>query len=404
MKHSQCLRSTLSHAFCLLIAAMDDISVHVSQKATVYLGTIHDRAIQSLLYCLECQFASVPEDRPAILKTLYQLFNVLIERKILNWEFFASQFETVIANIQGQPQLLQHQLVVPHAVQPPTNGSGNSDHHHHHHANHPEARLEKTRVKSSGMDSVRSLVQSQKYPYKRTFSAPAGIALSVKPPGGPLAPAIMAAAALNSNIIKLGDEGDKKHYKRQQSAPNMRHKVSKVGSEPGGGTAAGAGGGTSSITRLVSQSGTVSEDIDVKDVAVRSIDLDTVDKETLHLLVFLFMQFLSHPNHARLPENKNSTQHTAMLKSFQCLFSLIGFDDREHRFTTMPHKVRATAQFYSFFANLPQVMDNNFGIGNYLMANIVLILQKSPFPPRYAANWQPTYSLLQENLVYQVII
>ncbi len=68
VKHSQCLRSTLSHAFCQLIAAMDDISVHVSQRATLYLGTIHDRAIQSLIYCLECQFSSLPEDRPAILK------------------------------------------------------------------------------------------------------------------------------------------------------------------------------------------------------------------------------------------------------------------------------------------------------------------------------------------------
>ena len=27
---------------------------------------------------------------------------------------------------------------------------------------------------------------------------------------------------------------------------------------------------------------------------------------------------------------------------------------------------------------------------------------QSPFPPRYAANWQPTYSILQENLIYQV--
>jgi hypothetical protein len=68
VKHSQCLRSTLSHAFCQLIAAMDDISVHVSQRATLYLGTIHDRAIQSLIYCLECQFSSLAEDRPAILK------------------------------------------------------------------------------------------------------------------------------------------------------------------------------------------------------------------------------------------------------------------------------------------------------------------------------------------------
>jgi hypothetical protein len=44
--------------------------------------------------------------------------------------------------------------------------------------------------------------------------------------------AVLAAAALNSaNTVKLAAEEDKRHYKRQQSAPNMRHKVSKGGSE-----------------------------------------------------------------------------------------------------------------------------------------------------------------------------
>ena len=62
----------------------------------------------------------------------------------------------------------------------------------------------------------------------------------------------------------------------------------------------------------------------------------------------------------------------------------------------MSPTVRSTAQFSSFFSNLPQVMDNNFSIGNFLISNIVLILQKSPFPPRYAANWQPTHSILRQ--------
>lgn len=89
-------------------------------------------------------------------------------------------------------------------------------------------------------------------------------------------------------------------------------------------------------------------------------------------------------------------------RSLHGLFSLLGYDEKEQRFTTMPHKIRTTPQFCSFFASLPQVMDNNFALGNLLVSNIVLILHKSPFPPRYAANWQPTYSILQENLIYQV--
>lgn len=172
----------------------------------------------------------------------------------------------------------------------------------------------------------------------------------------------------------------------------VRHKVSKTGSEP------------TPVTRLISQSGTMMDELEYKDVASRSMELESVEKETIHLLVFLFMQFLSQSEQAVVPENKNSLEYISMQKCFQCLFSLIGFDDRELRFTTMPHRVRSTAQFSSFFANLPQVMDNNFGIGNLLISNIVLILQKSPFPPRYAANWQPTHSVLKENLIYQVVI
>ncbi len=192
---------------------------------------------------------------PCLLKALYQLFNVLMERKVLSWEFFAGQFDTVIANIQGQQQPQNHQQLLlaqqqqqqaaahPFAAvppPPPSNGNSNAEqppHHHPHHyqQHHPESRG--WRVKSSsGLDSVRSLVHCQKYPYKRTVSAPAGIALAVRPmlaPSQLVAPAaVLAAAALNSaNTVKLAAEEDKRHYKRQQSAPNMRHKVSKGGSE-----------------------------------------------------------------------------------------------------------------------------------------------------------------------------
>ena len=109
------------------------------------------------------------------------------------------------------------------------------------------------------------------------------------------------------------------------------------------------------------------------------MELDNIDKETIHLLVFLFMQFLSQPEQAEVSENKGSTEYAAMRKCFQRLFSLLGFDSKEMRFTTMPHKVRTTAQFSSFFANLAQVMDNNFSIGNLLLNNIVLILHKVEF-------------------------
>lgn len=79
---------------------MDDINVHVAQRATLYLGTIHDQAIQSLLFCLESQFDLFIVDRPVVLQSVYQLHNSLSDRKIINWEFFLNRFETLFVEAQ----------------------------------------------------------------------------------------------------------------------------------------------------------------------------------------------------------------------------------------------------------------------------------------------------------------
>jgi len=44
------LQAALANAFCYLISSMDDINVHVAQRATLYLGTIHDNAIKVTYY------------------------------------------------------------------------------------------------------------------------------------------------------------------------------------------------------------------------------------------------------------------------------------------------------------------------------------------------------------------
>lgn len=46
VKTSLPLQTALATAFCYLISSMDDISVYVAQRATLYIGTIHDNAIK----------------------------------------------------------------------------------------------------------------------------------------------------------------------------------------------------------------------------------------------------------------------------------------------------------------------------------------------------------------------
>ena len=303
VKKSQELRSTLSHAFCHLISAMDDNMPQVSQRATIYLGTIHDKAIQTLLWCLECQFDLVPCDRPPILKNLYQLFNSLSDRNIITWEFFANRFESIINEIQETKNMKQEEL------------DSNNQQQHHATNNIKENGKEKFRLRPrSGTESVRSIAQYLKHPYKRTYSAPGGFVHSTKTVGNGRCP----------------EEDRTSEYKRQQSAPLLRQRVSRTGTE----------NNITNINRTASQSGTLNEELDFKDLAVLSLELEDINKETIHLLVFLFMHFLSCTNQTVIPENKNSLAYLTVQRCFHSLYSLIGYDEIQQRFTTMPHKIR----------------------------------------------------------------
>ena len=45
---------------------------------------------------------------PIILKRLYQLFNCLIDRKVIGWSFFISRFEIIINEIQNYNSHQKH--------------------------------------------------------------------------------------------------------------------------------------------------------------------------------------------------------------------------------------------------------------------------------------------------------
>ena len=296
-QRSQPLRSVLAHAGCRLVQAMDDIYPAVSQRATVYLGTIHDRGIQSLIWCFECQADLVPSDRPHILKSLYQLFNTLAERTVLSWQFFANRFDSIICEIQECKVAARQQEENGEAGAGP--GSG------------VPVRL-RLRPRS-GTDSVRSLAGSLGPQYQRTCSAPSG--MPAPRPAPPAPPARSEEAVAD--------------FRRQQSAPLPRTRPAPP-------------------TRLASSAPSSEDEGGVG----AGLELPTSHQETLHLLVFLFMQFLSQPQQASMPENKAGPAHQAMQRSFSGLFSLLGYDEREQRFTTMPHRIRTTAQVQQITSNI----------------------------------------------------
>lgn len=163
------LQTALATAFCHLIASMDDQNVYVAQRATLYLGTIHDKAIISLLFCLESQFDLFIVDRPVVLQSLYQLHNSLSDRKVLSWDFFLNRFDTLFVEAQislektGEIAYLRDLRNSDIGSEPLL------------------SKINKAREALSQSDTTGSMAKTlsasfgQKWPYKRTLSAPASI-------------------------------------------------------------------------------------------------------------------------------------------------------------------------------------------------------------------------------------
>lgn len=163
------LQASLATAFCHLIASMDDINVHVAQRATLYLGTIHDNAVQSLLYCLESQFDLFIVDRPVVLQSVYQLHNSLSDRKVLTWDFFLNRFDSLFVEAQVHLEKTGD-ITFLRDLRNSENGSEILS-----------TKISKAREavnqsdESGSMKKTLSASFGTKWPYKRTMSAPANI-------------------------------------------------------------------------------------------------------------------------------------------------------------------------------------------------------------------------------------
>ncbi|XP_041775558.1 protein unc-79 homolog isoform X1 [Anopheles merus] len=323
------LQTSLATAFCHLIAACDDINVHVAQRATLYLGTIHDYAIQALLYCLESQFDKFIVDRPVVLQSIYQLHNSLSDRKVLTWDFFLNRFDTLFVEAQvnleraGDISYLRD-------LRNSENGSEILS-----------MKINKAREALSQSDTTGSMSKTlsasfgTKWPYKRTMSAPATI-----------------IPRQESKIEK------EKVYSRQVSAPILKRKSSRFGLD----------GHVHSISGQ-------NEDFHMGSL-YRVIDLEEADKETIHLLVFLLMQFMSRPDLAYPTDEKPLFKIQSIV--LRHLYLLLGYNQGEKFFHVSPARLRCSSVFNAFMANLPQVLDQNHQMGWLLLPTVIQLLLYAP--------------------------
>ncbi|XP_033244753.1 protein unc-79 homolog isoform X7 [Drosophila miranda] len=327
------LQTALATAFCHLIASMDDINVYVAQRATLYIGTIHDTAIRSLLFCLESQFDLFIVDRPVVLQSVYQLHNSLSDRKLLGWDFFLNRFDTLFVEAQinlekcGDISYLRD-------LRNSDNGSEALS-----------AKILKAREALSQSDTSGSMAKTlsasfgTKWPYKRTMSAPASM-----------------ASRQDSKFVPEKE----KIYSRQVSAPILKRKTSRFGLD----------GHIHSLGGL--------NDENLIGLLSRITELEESDRETIHLLVFMLMQFMSRTDQAFPSEDKPVTRtQNIVLKH---LFLLLGHNQIDKTFHTTPESLRVSAVFNAFLANLPQVLDQNHLIGGLILPSVMQITLYAPYP------------------------
>ncbi|XP_058979221.1 protein unc-79 homolog isoform X6 [Musca domestica] len=352
------LQTALATAFCHLIASMDDINVYVAQRATLYIGTIHDTAIRSLLFCLESQFDLFIVDRPVVLQSVYQLHNSLSDRKVLTWEFFLNRFDTLFVEAQitlekcGDISYLRD-------LRNSENGSEALS------SKILKAReaLSQNDSATVGMAKTLSASFGTKWPYKRTMSAPASM-----------------IPRQDSKFVP----DKEKIYSRQISAPILKRKTSRFGLDlwlnfhrpshcmdfPG------------TYGHIHSLSGM--NDDALVGLLSRITELEESDRETIHLLVFLLMQFMSRPDQAYPSEDKPISKTQGIV--LKHLFLLLGHNQIDKTFHTSPESLRASAVFNAFMANLPQVLDQNHLIGGLILPSVMQVILYAPNPNSNAAD------------------
>ncbi|XP_058797132.1 protein unc-79 homolog, partial [Phymastichus coffea] len=365
------LQTSLAQLFCYLINSMDDINTYVAQKATLYLCTIHDTAMKAFLMCLETQFDLSIIDRPLILQCLYQLHNCLGDRKILNWDFFLNRFDTLF--LEAQVSIDKKEGI--NYFRDLKSSDFGSDalikklH-----------RAEEALSYCDGNFIIKTIISSfgEKWPLKRKI--------------------LNIPLKISKQTDTKQDLDIERTNSRQYSAPILKRKTSRFGL----GQLIGYTLPNNSITDVHLPSFNMTDDGSLSSFMHKIIDLEETDAETVHLLIFLFMQFLSRQDQAYPSDEKYiSKVQSIVIRHF---YLLLGYDQTEKHFFLAPQKVRSSVIFTSFIMNLPQVLDQNHSMGLYLIQPFLVILQNVPCPYtkiNSSNNYFPIYSLWAIKSVYR---
>ncbi|XP_053376174.1 protein unc-79 homolog isoform X2 [Mercenaria mercenaria] len=344
--HNKTIKTAFAHIFCLLLGSLEDINAAVSQRTIQYLETIKASSIKCICQCLEFQFDAVISDRAMILHNMHLLSNILPDHNILSWEFFLARFDSL--SLEAQIDLESTgDLSYPTDL---TSSDRESEHF--------LRKLNRARFALARTDSIRSVSKSLggKPPYRRAVSVP--IHLLTKSP--------------------IKDKDKDKLCIRQQSAPQFR--LNRQGTSKFN---------LGTLTNSVFQGGYLKEFTDEESnfaaLLHRAMDLEGVDRETVHQLVALLMKYMIRCEQDNIPDEGQKAENIVL----RHLNVLLGYNQSEKSFSVPPYKLRTSAVFNSYLSGAPYVLDRNFELGNKILPITLLLLQYGPSPQRYASDYQP---------------
>ncbi|XP_074643701.1 protein unc-79 homolog [Tubulanus polymorphus] len=371
IKNNQPILTALAHAFCYLVGSLDDINAAVAQRTMLYLETIKSQSLKCMCMCLEYQFDSVIQDRCMILQRMYELFTLLKNERILTWEFFLNRFDTL--SLEAQLDLESNGDI----AYPTDLVSSNRD------SEHFLRKLNRARFALARTDSVRSVCESimGKPPYRRACSVPLHL-------------------VAKTTVSPVTREKEKS-YIRQQSAPQFNLSRRRQSSFKFGMGMFGNYMFPESTTPAKKKGGHLREFTDEESnfaaLLQRAMDLEGIDRETVHQLVTLLMKFMSHNRNTEeefmaceassVSDERQSNKAQSIV--IRHLNVLLGYNQTEKAFSVPPFKLRCSTVFNAFLSGLPSVLDRNFTVGNNILPFCLALLQYAASPQRYATDYQP---------------
>ncbi|XP_052267084.1 protein unc-79 homolog [Dreissena polymorpha] len=354
--HNKTIKTALAHIFCLLIGSLEDINAAICQRTIQYLETIKTASIKCICQCMEFQFDAVISDRSMILHCVQLLANILPQANILSWDFFLARFDSLSLEAQidleatGDLSFPTEELALSIDFKDLTSSDRESEYF--------LRKLNRARFALARTDSIQSVSKSiyGKVPYRRAVSVPMHL--------------------LNKTPLK--DKDKDKQYLRQQSAPQFRLNRTQNSKFNLG-----------SLANSVFQGGYMKEFTDEESnfaaLLQRAMDLEGVDRETVHQLVALLMKFMVKCRQEDLTEETQKAENIVL----RHLNVLLGYNQSEKSFSVPPYKLRTSAVFNSYLSGASFVLDRNFDLGNKILPITLLLLQYGPSPQRYASDYQP---------------